>query len=76
MPYMDEMDPENPYGPNYCRLSYTTKKYYKFLKVKQYVHMSGEDSTLLRQADVGLYGGMGVGLVGGLVLAKGTSAYL
>ena len=38
-PYMDETDPSNPYGPNYERLSYETKKYYKFLKIKTYIHM-------------------------------------
>jgi hypothetical protein len=36
---MDETDPSNPYGPNYERLSYETKKYYKFLKIKTYIHM-------------------------------------
>lgn len=71
MPYMDETDPQNPYGPNYERLSYSAKKYYKFLKVKQYVHMAPEDATLLRVADCVLYGGLLLGLGVGVLLAKG-----
>ena len=39
MPYMDEVDPQNPYGPNYERLTHSAKKYYKLLKIKQHVHM-------------------------------------
>ena len=49
---MDECDPENPYGPNYERLNYNTKKYYKFLKIKSYVHMEKNDNDLLRYGDI------------------------
>ena len=40
---MKETDPKNPYGPNYEELPQSTKIYYKFNKVKKYVHFSKED---------------------------------
>jgi hypothetical protein len=70
MPYMDEMDPDNPYGPNYSRLTHSTKKYYKLLKIKQYVHLQPQDSSLLRQADIILYGSLLLGAFVGLAVGK------
>lgn len=40
---MEETDPRNPFGPNYQDLPYDTKVYYKFNKVRKYVHFDKED---------------------------------
>jgi len=39
IPFIDEFDPKNPFGPNYEGMKHNTKKYYKLLKIKQFVHM-------------------------------------
>ena len=40
---MSETDPQNPYGPNYEELPYETKVYYKFNKIRRYIHYTKED---------------------------------
>jgi len=34
VPFIDEYDPKNPFGPNYEGMKHNTKKYYKLLKIK------------------------------------------
>lgn len=43
VPFLDELDGKNPFGPNYEGLTHSAKKYYKLLKIKQFVHMESED---------------------------------
>lgn len=43
-PFISETDPKNPYGPNYEELPYHTKVYYKFNRLKKFVHLEKEDS--------------------------------
>jgi len=46
-PFMEEIDPKNPYGPNYEELPYDTKVYYKFNRVKKFVHIDkGDQETM------------------------------
>jgi len=52
---MDEMDPKNPYGLNYEELSYNTKLYYKFNRLKKYVHLSEEDKNILLYAQAKIF---------------------
>jgi len=40
---MSDEDPNNPYGPNYIELPYDTKAYYKFTRIRKYVHYTPED---------------------------------
>ena len=37
---MSETDPRNPYGPNFDQLPKEVKIYYKFLRMKAFVHVS------------------------------------
>lgn len=39
---MGENDPKNPYGPNYEELPIDTKIYYKYNRVRQYVHLENK----------------------------------
>ena len=41
---MSETDPRNPYGPNFSQLPREVKIYYKFLRMKAFVHVSQGDS--------------------------------
>lgn len=50
-PYMEETDPRNPYGPNYEELPYETKVYYKFNKVRKFVHLDKDDQDKLLSAN-------------------------
>ena len=52
---MDDLDPKNPYGPNYEELSYNTKLYYKFNKVKKHVHFSEKDKNTLLNAHLKMF---------------------
>lgn len=50
-PFMEETDPKNPYGPNYEELPFDTKVYYKFNRVKKFVHLSKEDQDTVLNYD-------------------------
>lgn len=66
-PYMEETDPRNPYGPNYEELPYETKVYYKFNRVKKFVHLDKEDQDKMLSANFqsvfGTLGSMALGCV-------------
>ena len=47
LPFIDELDPKNPYGPNFEELPYKTKQFYKFNRMRKYVHFSKEDNEHL-----------------------------
>ena len=59
-PYMQETDPRNPFGPNYEDLPYDTKVYYKFNKVRKYVHMDKEDQEKIIWNNYEFLGGTSV----------------
>ena len=42
-PFLSELDKTNPYGPNYEGLPLDTKIYYKFSRIRKYVHYDMED---------------------------------
>ena len=48
---MLESDPRNPYGPNYEELPHLTKMYYKFTKMKKYIHFDSADEEKMMQAN-------------------------
>ena len=40
---LDDIGPTNPYGPNYSQLPFDTKLYYKWLRMKKYIHLKPLD---------------------------------
>ena len=42
-PFLNELDPNNPYGPNFEGLPYESKVYYKFSRIRKYVHYDYDD---------------------------------
>lgn len=40
---ISDTESSNPYGPNYILLPYETKLYYKWLRLKKYIHLSEVD---------------------------------
>jgi len=73
-PFMAETDPKNPYGPNYEELPYDTKVYYKFNKVRKFVHFDKEDQEKIVKSNyefvLGMLGAVGGGCLVGLLLRK------
>ncbi len=53
---MGENDPKNPYGPNYEELPIDTKIYYKYNRVRQYVHLDDEDTDFLYRSNLKFMG--------------------
>jgi hypothetical protein len=73
-PFMLETDPRNPYGPNYEELPYETKLYYKFNRVRKYVHFEPEDQDKILKSNYdftfGMIGIVTVGCLAGLALRR------
>jgi hypothetical protein len=73
-PFMPETDPKNPYGPNYEELPYDTKVYYKFNKVRKFVHFEPEDQEKIVKSNYdftfGMMGAITAGCLFGLVLRR------
>jgi hypothetical protein len=51
-PFMLETDSKNPYGPNYEGLPLESKIYYKYARVKKFVHFADEDSKMVIDTDM------------------------
>ncbi len=73
-PFMEEVDPRNPYGPNYEELPYDTKVYYKFNRVKKFVHLEKDDQDQMLNFNYkyifGMLGAAVVGCVGGYAIKR------
>ena len=70
-PFMLESDPKNPYGPNYEELPYETKLYYKFHRVKKYVHLTQEDQDKMINSNFQFFLGTAASMAFGCLLAYG-----
>lgn len=68
-PFMQETDPRNPYGPNYEELPFETKIYYKYNKVKKYVHFAKEDEDVILNANFKFMFGLLGTITGSIVSA-------
>lgn len=69
-PFLSELDPTNPYGPNFEGLPLESKIYYKFSRIRKFVHYDYEDQRKIMLSNIGFVAGMlGSGLLG-VALAK------
>lgn len=62
---ISETDPNNPYGPNYHQLPYEYKLYYKYLRLKKFIHLSPDDQKAQINHNYKFYGqifGAGLGM--------------
>jgi len=73
-PFMEEVDPKNPYGPNYEELPFDTKVYYKFNRVKKFVHIDKDDQEKMFNYNFkfifGILGAVAVGCLTGYGLKR------
>jgi hypothetical protein len=74
--FVREVDAKNPYGPNYEFLPFTTKLYYKYIRMKKFVRFTKEEQEFAFFKDLEFYGGiLAIALFGGF-LAFGTRRFL
>eukprot|EP01017_Pseudomicrothorax_dubius_P032032 TRINITY_DN4151_c0_g1_i4.p1 TRINITY_DN4151_c0_g1~~TRINITY_DN4151_c0_g1_i4.p1 ORF type:complete len:170 (+),score=33.36 TRINITY_DN4151_c0_g1_i4:65-574(+) len=73
-PFLQETDPKNPYGPNFIELPYLTKVYYKYTRLKKYVHLTPEDQREIGTENLKFYFGMvatfGLGILSANLLKR------
>ena len=71
--FVDETDPNNPYGPNYYFLPRATKVYYKYLRLAKFVHVEREDEDALLNFNYLYYSAMVLSAGAGFLLSRGAS---
>lgn len=73
-PFFKETDPRNPYGPNFEELPYLTKVYYKFSRMRKFVHFDTEDQHLIARENwifyIGVLGSGTLAMLTGVVFRK------
>jgi hypothetical protein len=74
-PFMPETDPKNPYGPNYEELPYDTKIYYKFNRIRKFVHFDQGDQEKIVNSNYEFVLGMTASLALGSLFALGLRKY-
>ena len=74
--FIDETDPNNPYGPNYYFLPRTTKAYYKYLRLSKFVHVDREDEEALLNFNYIFYSALVVAAGTGFLVSRGASRLL
>ena len=74
--FIEETDPNNPYGPNYYFLPHYTKQYYKYLRMSKFVHIDRMDEEALLNFNYIYYTSIILSTSLGYYISKGVSSVL
>lgn len=73
---MTDTDPNHAYGPNYYMLPKELKTYYKYIRMRKYVHVKLEDEKEIIGFNFKFYGAIVSSALGVYFLSKGIDKFI